>query len=436
MRDRKTIKRVAVPAAACLLAASSVAFAQEKEERLGVSFELGAERSDNILRSNSDEQTETIALAILGLDIATDRRRVDARLSTDLQYRDYLDTELESEIAGGAIGYLDLSFIPERFSWITEDNYGQIAKTRQVVDRPDNRQQMNYFTTGPDFRLPLGQRAALQLSGRWADTYMEDSNADNEATFADISLFRQLTDRSSISIGAGTSETEFDDPTFPNFKTRQATAGFRWQAPRTSVALDGGYLEYDQEGAPDVSDFVMVRVDLTRQVTARSRVQVNAGTKPSSDGESFRRDQSIIGIGDGPEAAQASGDFFRVDDAYVLWTTDWERTALSWVASFRREEHEVFNTLDREQLRGQIGLSRELSPSIDLEVMGGYLQEERTLTGFQFDDWYAATELKWDFARRFSAKLRLDHFVGGSDDGTRDYTENRVYLGVAYTNGR
>lgn len=436
MRDRTAGGWISASAGTVLLAVSSAAVAQEPEERYGYSFELGAERSDNVLRTNTNEQEETVGMAILGLDIATDRRRVDARVSADLQYRDYLDTDLESEIAGGLIGFLDLSFIPERLSWIAEDNYGQIAKTRQVVDRPDNRQQMNYFTTGPDLRLPIGERTALLISGRWADTYMEDSITDNEAMFGDISLSRQLTDRASISIGGGVSETEFDDPSFPNFETRQATAGYRYQAPRTSFALDGGYLEYEQEGVEEVSDFVMVRVDFTRQVTARSRIQINAGTKPSSDGESFRRDQSIIGIGDGPEAAQAAGDFFTVDDAYVLWITDWERTALSWLVSFRREEHEIFTDLDREQLRGQIAWSRELTRALNLELVGGYLEEERTLTGFKFDDWYAAAELKWDFAQRFSARLRIDHFVGTSDDGTRDYTENRAYVGVSYSGGR
>jgi hypothetical protein len=32
--------------------------------------------------------------------------------------------------------------------------------------------------------------------------------------------------------------------------------------------------------------------------------------------------------------------------------------------------------------------------------------------------------------------VRVDRFVGSSDDGSRDYTENRAYLGINYSSGR
>ena len=28
---------------------------------------------------------------------------------------------------------------------------------------------------------------------------------------------------------------------------------------------------------------------------------------------------------------------------------------------------------------------------------------------------------------------RVDHFVGSSDNNSRDYTENRAYLGISYS---
>ena len=99
----------------------------------------------------------------------------------------------------------------------------------------------------------------------------------------------------------------------------------------------------------------MVRVDLSRLIGARSKLRLTAGTAPSSTGETFQRSQSVLGVGEGPEAAQAAGDLFRSDDAFVVWTTDFERTSLSAAVAGRRERHEQFELLDREMYSARTG---------------------------------------------------------------------------------
>ena len=44
-------------------------------------------------------------------------------------------------------------------------------------------------------------------------------------------------------------------------------------------------------------------------------------------------------------------------------------------------------------------------------------------------------KFEWQFAQRLSLHFRLYHSVGSSDDSTRDYTENRAYVGIRYTGG-
>lgn len=408
----------------------------ERPERYSWSAEVGAEYSDNIAQTATNELDETIAIGRLGLDLATDRPRFDADIVADLQYRDYLDRDFSSEVAGGLSGFLDFAFVPERFSWIVEDNYGQIAKTRQVADRPDNREQINYLSTGPEITLPLGSRTRAVLSGRYADTYLEDSPQDNEAVIGSLALVRNLSDGVSISLDGGASKTEFDDPTFLSYQMRQASLGLDLRGSRTELILSGGYAEYDQEGRDEVSDFTMVRVDLSRKIGARSKLRLVAGTAPSSTGENFRRDQSVIGIGDGPEAAQAANDIFRLDDAYIAWDTDRERTSISFVVAARREKHELVTALDREQYRGNVYFTRRISRTLTWNLLGSYLQEELLETGIKFDEWLVGSSLSWDFARRFSLQFRLEHFAGGSDDGTRDYDENRAYLSFGYRGGQ
>jgi hypothetical protein len=420
-----------------LLLAASQAGAQEPGEQFNWSTEIGAERSDNVGRTATNERNETTAIVGLNLNLVSDRRRLDSNISAALEYRDYLDTDFESELAGGLDAQLQFSLIPERLMWTVDDNYGQLAKDRQVADTPDNREQVNYFSTGPDIVIPLGPRTQIQASARWSDTYLEETDEDNNSTFGNLALARLLSEKATISLNGSLSETEFDhEELFAGYETRQLFLRLELNGTRTTLVADGGYVEYEQDNATEKKDFTMAKIDLSRLIGTRSRLRLTAGTTPSSTGETFSRDQSVLGVGQGPEAAQAAGDLFRSDDAFIVWTTDWERTSFSVTLNGRREEHEQFEELDREVVRGAIGLSRDLSRSVKVDVFGGYLKEERTQTGFTFDDWFAGGEMRWDFAERFSMVLRLDHFVGSSDDGTRDYTENRVFLGLRYRGGR
>jgi hypothetical protein len=408
------------------------------ENQFGWSVDVGAERSDNIARTDTDELSETTGILGLGINLISERPRLSTNVSADLEYRDYLDREFESEISGGLDGRVAAYFIPERFYWVVEDNYGQIALNRQVADTPGNRQQINYLSTGPELSIPLGARTDLLLGARWTDTYLEESLEDNNATIANVSLVRQFTDVASISLDTSASKTEFDeDQLFPEYETRQASFGYQLRAPKTTLLADVGYMKYEQKGlAPIEEEFVMARVDFSRLITRRTTLRIAGGTRPSSTGENFRRDQSIIGIGDGAEAAQAAADIFRADDAYVSWSTVYDRSSVEFVVSGRREKHEVIVSLDREQLRGLVTYERRVTPNTTVDLSGGYLQEERTQTGFQFDEWFAGIELEWQLSERFSLNSRVYHSVGSSDDGSRDYTENRAYIGIRYSGGQ
>ena len=127
---------------------------------LNLDAEIGAEHSDNVRRVATDEQSDTIGTARVTLTLEEMRPRLEARIAADVQYRHYFDDSYDSEVVGGLSGDVAWSILPERFIWIVQDNYGQIAADRAQPDTPDNREDINYFTTGPDLRL---RRRVLRL---------------------------------------------------------------------------------------------------------------------------------------------------------------------------------------------------------------------------------------------------------------------------------
>jgi hypothetical protein len=437
IRERKRaagrLRRVLKCVGPLLLAVGSPALAQQQEQ-LGWGVDLGARYTDNVGRQDVNEESETVGIAGVRFNFDVDRRRLDGHAAADLRYQKYFDDTFDNEVAGGLDALLSFAFVPERFLWVVADNYGQVANNRQAVDNPDNRQDINYFSTGPDINIGLGTRTTLQLSGRWEDAYIERTDQDNETVLGSAALARQLSAAATLSLNYSTSEVDFDDDTqFFDYTEEQAFLRLALTGSRTTLTLDGGGSRVEQDDIDSKQESLLARLQLTREVGVRSQMRLVVGTTPSNTAQAFRRDQENGGVDVGPEGAIAAGDSFQQDYAYLTFTTEWDRGGLTALLSARSDDHDVQSDLDREQYRGTLTLARDLTRSVTMDVHGTYLDEKFTESGFSFDEWGAGLGLRWEISRQFSMRLRADHFVGSSDDGSRDYTENRAYIGFTYS---
>lgn len=433
-RRRAIVRRTGPAIATCALCVLALNQAAVAQETAGWSAQLGVQTSDNIERTQTNEESETVAIAGVSFRVDSDRPRLDANIIGDLQYRDYLDDTFDSEVVGGVNALVSYAFIPERFSWVVQDNFGQLANDRQVVETPGNRQNVNYFTTGPDITLPLGAVTALRVSGRFSDAYYETTPEDNQGLTGSLALIRRMSDATSWSLNGSVTKIKYDqDQLFADNEVREAFVRLETRGSRTTFSGDFGYTEVEQ-GA-EKSDGLLARIQLSRAVTRRSNLALEVGTEFASSADVFRLDQSFIGVVEGNEDAIASGDPFQSDYAYMRWTTDWDRGALGVELNARSEDHETQTALDRDVYGGLVNLSRQMTRRLDIELFGGYTNEKFVETDFEFDEWSAGAGLRLRLSERISLRLRLDHYEGSSNNGTRDYEENRGYIGVEYSRG-
>lgn len=453
-RERKhgavRLRRVLTCAGPLLLAVSPGAWAQAptqdrvQGQQFNWGLDLGVRYTDNVGRVDVNEESDTVGNAGINFALDVNRPRFNARAAADLRYLEYFESDFDSRVNGGLNGLLGFALVPERFVWVVQDNYGQVTRNRQVADNPDNLQDINYLSTGPDITLPFGRRTSMQLSGRWSDAYFEAGDQDSTTTSGSVALVRQISAATSVSLNGTYSEIDFDqDQLFVDYTVEQAFLRLAFTGARTTLTLDGGGSRLERDRSSTKSDSVLARLDVSRQIGARSLLQLVAGTMPSNTQQSFRLDQEVgqtigeqIGGGGvdlGPNSEIVAGDSFRADYAYLSFSTDWERSGLTVLLSGRSQEHEVFSELDRDQYRATVTYSREMTRNLSMDVRGTYLDEKFTETGFSFDQWGAGLGMRWQLGRRISLRARVDHYVGSSDDGTRDYDENRAYLGISYS---
>jgi hypothetical protein len=125
---------------------------------LGYEVNVGVAHSDNIARTETNTINEEIATGGIMFSLSQVSPRLSADLVGNFAYHDYLDNTYESELFGNFVGSARFQIIPERFSWMLTDNFGEVLSDPFQPATPDNRENINYLMTGPDLTLAFGSQ--------------------------------------------------------------------------------------------------------------------------------------------------------------------------------------------------------------------------------------------------------------------------------------
>jgi hypothetical protein len=421
-------------ACACLAATCLSAEAATLE------LEFGAEHTDNVSRTPTDEQSETVALAGLGFGLDLDRPRLDANVGANFEYRRYMDDSYDDEVVGGLSAIVSYAFIPDRFVWSLEDNFGQISVTRLEAETPANRQNFNYLTTGPDITIPMGSRTAAQLAARWSDTYYEISEEDSQTREGSFAIIRTLSEQTSVSLNGSVSEVNFErEPTgrrgqYADSDIKEGFIRLDATGVRTTLVTDVGYAETSQEDA--ASDGFLLRLQVSRELSSRSTLTFAAGSEFADTGTSFRLDQTFTGVETETQNEIASADIYRTTYAFLGLTTGQDRTSFTISVNGNKERHEQQRILDRNVLGAALLFERRLSPRMSIDLTGTYSEDEFVNADLTFDEWSAGIGASWQLFRSWSLRVSADHLSGSGDGISRDYDENRAALSLSYSIGQ
>jgi hypothetical protein len=298
----------------------------------------GFGRSDNLARTPQDEQDATLKSVGLDFSLLHATRRIDADLVGDLRLIDYSGNLYSSELTGSAAGRLSLGLVDESLRWIVEDSFGQTRRDVFSVPTPENREDVNFFSTGPDVRLRLGDAMSLLLGARYSRVDYESSPADAERTGGWIATERELANSARFGIHV---THERVDPrggsATPTYDRSTAYLRYELAGSRTSVAIDIGANrvhgnELDEAGA-------LLRMELARAVGRYSRVTFRAGEELTDSGSTLRPPAGgqLPPPSPGTDSLLQSVDPFTARYVELGWAITGRRTALALTAGWSRE---------------------------------------------------------------------------------------------------
>jgi hypothetical protein len=395
----------------------------------------GAAHSDNVTRVADNEQDEDIASAGVRFSFDAESRKTKSDLVGNFDYQKFLDDTYDPQLVGNFTGNLQIAFVPERFNWTFADNFGQVLSDPLLPSTPQNSENINFFSTGPDATLAFGAQNRLKLGARYLRTDYEDSPFDSNTALAEAGFARVLSSVNTLSLNARLQQVNFESSAFESdYDQTDMFVRYEASGARTKISVDAGYSELQRDVGAD-SRSEMLRVSAIRQLARASSLTLTAGREFANSGSAFAAMQGDGPITLDPTVGRQTPEPFLRDHALLSWMFQKQATTISLRAGIEDQDYEFADALDQKFTTYGVLYRRDLSAVTNVQLDAARMRGEFKLAGARYTDTDAGAALNWGVSRTLTVSLSYRYADRDGDDVTGDYTENRVWLSIAFRHG-
>lgn len=433
MRRRACGQGLAAAVASILALAAT---ANAEDFTYGVDAGIG--ETDNVTLVSNHKISQTIAIADVDFSYQEQSRLFEADVKGNFSYLDYLQHAYDRQLMGRLDGSGKFALIPERLTWVLQDDFGQSVLDPFQPTTPNNLENVNYLSTGPDLTLRLGSTEFLNMSARYARTTYGSSPLDSNRLQGSIAWGLQLSARSTLSLNGDTERVLFDNTVLnTDFDRTNAFVRYGLQGSRTDFTADLGATRISQGG--ESTSGALAKLEFSRKLSSAAKLTVTAGHIFTDASTSFSNLSSgAIGVV-GTAPAAVTSDSYTSGYGTVAWDYVRDRTTLGLSGRYERDNYSAEPSLDVDRGGAEFRVGRQLTRSFKAELLGRYYRTDYFHTVLadvegspRYDDELIAAVLTWRYGRGLEVKLRAEHdarVTSGYDVG---YKDNRAFLTVGY----
>ena len=410
---------------------AAILFASAAGAATEYGFEVGIGNSDNIRRTETDEDSETILTTGVDLRWLREEGLVWADVDLDLSYFEYQDDAFDSEVAGLANAEIRLRPAPERFEWVFIDRFGQTRTDPFVAATPGNVENVNFFSTGPDLSLRLGSRASVTLFGRYSMSHYEDSPFDDERQLIGLSIGRNMSERSRFAVNATTENVKFDNPLVgEEYDRRSAFLSYDADGVRTHINAEAGMSQIDR--GDDTEDYPLFSLNVSRDLSPRTVLTFNVGTGSSDAASSAGFDDVFGGGGSGIPGRISTADTFERRNARLGWEFTTPRTSLGASVGYEEHLYDTATEFDRSRRTLSLHARRHLTPRFSIEGNAHLQMSEFDESGQEDDETQLGITTSWNATGRLWIELDVNLHDRNSSLNETEFQELRTFLRFAW----
>jgi len=427
----RSIAATRVQAFAALLAVS-FPWGALAEEESNWSLNTGVSRSDNVTRAETDAQPETILSVGGTIDVKRDGTRADLSLNVDAHALHYVDGIFDDEVIGSGTLGASFGIVPEAFEWKVNDNFGQSVVETLLPATPENRENVNVFSTGPDIAISLASATTLRFDARIGSSIYERTQSDSQSLRGNLALERELSANNHASFNLRAARVEFPDIDNGGYDQQEAFVSWVGKGSRTELSLDLGAGVVHDGG--DSKSSPIARLDLTRHISKRLSMELSGGVEFISPSERFVRLQESSPDSTEPIDIELTQQALREDRVDFGIEYAQSRTQFRMQASFGVERYEQEAGPDRDHSSFSANFERLITPRISASIFARYERRKFDASGAEDRTTTAGFLVDLRLLRTISLQLGLDSSRREADGtAVAGYEEQRAGLIVTYS---
>lgn len=429
----------------------------------GVDAGLG--ETDNVTLAPTNKVSQTIATVDADLDYKHQSSRLDVEAKGSFTDFEYLQGAFGNQLLGRFNGLAHFALVPQRLTWVLQDEFGQAALDPFLPTTPGNLEDINYVSTGPDFALRLGGTGFFDASLRAARATFQTSPFNSNRALGSVAAGLQLSPRSTVSLNGAVERVLFDN-TVVNGDFDRSSAYLRYdiRGARTTLSVQAGATKITQDASAGTTTIVLnaagkpvtvpvtipqaaysttgplARISVSRKLSPTATLSLTGGRELTDGVSSFGSIQGgTIGVVDTVPALLTSSSYTS-DFGAVSWRYERNRTTVEIGGNWEKDVYVSQSQFDVTRGGGQIVAERKLSRAFALQVLGRYYKSNYRNAALlvldggspKYDDAIVGAILSWRYGHALEVRLRADHGSRTTPGVDQGYRENRVFLTVGY----
>lgn len=393
---------------------------------------VGLRYTDNAGLTSDNEINETIVTTSVGAAINTGGGPFKFNAKASALYEHYSkDTFADQQVytLGMTAGWVTFK---NRLDWTLEDYFTQQSIDSLSPDVPDNRQDTNVLTFGPNIYFPISARQTITLKPEYRKFTYESQNADNQQSSLNANWGYQLFRNMNLSLNAGIRKVDYDDSVINGNRFRNFSLIASGQRSRSNYSLSLGATRVDTENGGgqrgfagsmtwllNITDTSSIRTNMSSDLTDANNGLLNFSRSPE-DGD-FSNEQ-------------ISSDVSRNSVIRVAYNKKNERLNSSVWSELRKQKYEL-TTLDREVQDYGIKFNYPLTAILSTGLSTRYSSTKVIDVGRVDDEYSLNVNFNYRLSRKFSVNLDLKYQEKKTNIGSGEFDELSAFASLVYSSG-
>lgn len=177
---------------------------------------VGLEYTDNATLAPNGSLNALTSIAYVGARIEENTGPFNLSATTSLNQHHYSKNAFSDERYFNLSASAGWEMIKNRVDWQLKNFYSQSSVNATSSSTPNNLQDTNIFSFGPNIRLPLSGRQTLTLSPQYQRYYYEVLTTDNSQSSLSVNWSYRMNRTTDIGVNTAVREIDYDRQGVPD----------------------------------------------------------------------------------------------------------------------------------------------------------------------------------------------------------------------------